>query len=106
MLMPLTCAWPPRPVAIGAGVGGNVSHRSLAKAGQVTRATREASQKPRMIFSRLVHHQLTAVWQAVGAEPRASLSACSRPRYGLGLKVRSSTGRLSCRLGKPTVKSN
>src|SRR6266852_4610640 len=51
MLMPFTCAWPLRSVAIGAGVGGKVSHLSAANAGKAARTRRGVSRNGRMSFS-------------------------------------------------------
>ena len=48
--MPLTCAWPLRSVAIGAGVGGKVSHRSAASAGRTAKTRRGVSRNRRMSF--------------------------------------------------------
>src|ERR1700737_2891864 len=51
MLMPLTCASPLRSVAIGAGVGGKVSHRSAANAGSAVRTRRDTDRSARMTCS-------------------------------------------------------
>src|SRR3981081_1331250 len=51
MLMPFTCAWPLRSVAMGAGVGGNVSHLSAASAGRAARTGRGGNRNGRMNFS-------------------------------------------------------
>jgi pimeloyl-ACP methyl ester carboxylesterase len=50
-LMPLASASPPRSVAIGAGVGGKVSHRSAAKGGNATQAMNAARANWRVSFS-------------------------------------------------------
>ena len=49
--MPLASAWPLRSVAIGAGVGGKVSHRSAATAGRAVRARNAARTNWRMARS-------------------------------------------------------
>src|ERR1700733_12142642 len=69
--MPLASASPLRSVAIGAGVGGKVSHRSAAKDGSATQAMKTARANWRMRLLRgpvsvgelfAFHALMQAVW--------------------------------------------
>src|SRR5271166_5934635 len=82
--MPLTSASPMRSVAIGAGVGGKVSHRSVAPEGKATKAKKAARTNWR-IASQVIGWESSRSFPPFRLSRKREIDAASWTRIDKGL---------------------